>query len=425
MRFIRPTMSIKIPMAGMLGNAIETYDLLIFGFMTPFLATTFMQESGETDLATLFLIFGTAYFSRPLGAVIFGLIADIFGRKKSLVYSMKILTIASILIASLPTTNMIGSSAIILLTVLRFIQGFSYGNEFVNSITFLYEHAQPWEKCYKSSFAISGSDFGILAASAITLLLTSILDHNQMSTWGWRIAFALSAPGGLLAVYMRNRFPETMDFIKIKFEKSNTPKQSFFGGVAHIKNNLKHYIPLLSIVIFGSYVTYLLFLYLPTISVSSQSLSKNPILIMNCISALILVIFIPFFGKLADKLSMHKIIIFSIIGIILFGTPFLTMASHISSYTLFILQILTAISCAALFCCGSIATIKSFPVGSRGFGSSILYTSPVSIIGGMAPFITLKITSMINTNWSILILFLPLALFALIGAFCLEKGSLR
>lgn len=414
----------KICLTGAIGNALEAYDLLIFGFMASVLADAFMPDTNAVGgILRLFFVFGVSYFARPLGGVFFGIIADLLGRKQSLIISMTAITLCSVIISILPTSQILGIPPLFFLVLMRVIQGFSYGNEFTNSIIFIYEHAEYKEKYYRSSFAIIGTTLGFLIASAVTLALRSTLSPDEMIRWGWRLAFVFSIFGGIVALYIRKNLPETMVFIRNQ-SRGSFDIHNIFSGVSYLKEQWKSTFSLMFIVIFGSYLTYFVFLYIPSFMGAMGLLkSSNDLLIMSCISTFIVIFFIPFFGKLADKYSIYKIIFWSIISTMLFGTLYLLSLQSFSFLYIFPLQLMTSISSAALSCCASVAIIRFLPSETRGICSSFVYTLPVVLFGGMGPYLTLLATSAIKGSWSILAVFLPFSLLALTGAFFLKNNE--
>jgi MHS family proline/betaine transporter-like MFS transporter len=210
----------KITFLSSLGAALEYYDFMIYGLLVPILTPLFFTSGDSlTNFAKAFSIFALGYFARPLGGLIFGLIADRRGRRVAFTSTMFIMAFATCLIGLLPTAASIGSMAAWLLVVCRVLQGISFGAELPGAITVVSECNARSSRGLQCGFVISSTSVGAILATLMLSLITGILPEESIKEWGWRIPFLL---GGILAVIslvLRQSMRETPAFEAIKMRQ--------------------------------------------------------------------------------------------------------------------------------------------------------------------------------------------------------------
>jgi MHS family proline/betaine transporter-like MFS transporter len=145
---------------------------------------------------------------RPLGSLLFGHIGDKMGRKTALTISVALMAIPTFLIGARPTYQQIGLTASVLLVLMRLLQGLSVGGEYTISAIFLVEHSAPGQRGFFGSFAEIGACSGILLASAVSGLVTTVLDPAMVDSWGWRIPFLIGVTVGIVGLYIRRHLVE-------------------------------------------------------------------------------------------------------------------------------------------------------------------------------------------------------------------------
>ncbi len=181
------TSSLRIIAAASIGNALEWFDLLVYGYFAVTISRLFFPSSDQTvSLMLAFGTFGVSYLVRPLGALVLGAYADKAGRKASLAVSIYLMTIGTLLMAIIPTYSTIGILAPAAILIARLIQGFSVGGEFGGSTAFLVEHGSK-RKGFFASFQWAGQGLAAVLASLFGVGLTTMLTPEQISGWGWRV----------------------------------------------------------------------------------------------------------------------------------------------------------------------------------------------------------------------------------------------
>ena len=204
----------RILAAALAGTAVEFYDFYVYATAAAlvFGPLFFPAESESAQLLLSLMSFGLPFFARPVGAIAFGHFGDRIGRKSTLVASLLLMGISTLLIAFLPTYEMVGWVAPTLLCILRFGQGFGLGGEWGGAALLAVENApKGWEARFGSAPQL-GAPLGFLAANGLFLLLGVWLPEDAFNDWGWRVPFLLSAVLVGLGLWVRLRIGETPAF---------------------------------------------------------------------------------------------------------------------------------------------------------------------------------------------------------------------
>jgi MFS family permease len=201
--------------AGSVGNFIEWYEFGVYGYFATVVAERFFTPAGGSaaeGLVRTYASFGLAFFFRPLGAALFGRLADRLGRRPVLILVVALMTGATALIGLLPTYAQAGVVAPWLLTFLRAVQGLSAGGEFGGAVAILTECAPPGQRGLYGAWQSFTVALGLLGGAGLAAGLASVLTKSQLSAWGWRLPFLLALPLGALALWLRVGLDETPEF---------------------------------------------------------------------------------------------------------------------------------------------------------------------------------------------------------------------
>ncbi|KNB21538.1 membrane protein, partial [Salmonella enterica subsp. enterica serovar Typhimurium] len=205
----------RVIVSASIGNALEWFDLVVYGFFAVTIAKLFFPTGNDTVSLLLTLgTFGVSFFMRPLGAIVIGAYADRAGRKAALTLSIVLMMVGTLLIAIMPTYAAIGVLAPVGIVIARMVQGFSAGGEFGSATAFLAEHA-PQRRGFFSSWQVASQGLTTLLAAGFGALLTGNLSPEAMASWGWRIPFFFGLLIGPVAYYIRRRLDETPEFLDI------------------------------------------------------------------------------------------------------------------------------------------------------------------------------------------------------------------
>jgi len=369
-----------------IGGGLEMYDFTIYVFFAPILAMLFFPpQNNLIPLLNTFVIFAVGYFARPLGAIVFGHYGDRFGRKKGMLVSIAIMAISTVLIGLLPTYAAIGIAAPICLVVLRFFQGIAVGGDLAGAITFVAEYADNGKRGLACSFVFCAVNFGLLLASAIGALLTSLLSHEALIFWGWRLAFILGLLIGIIGLYLRSRVAETPYFSRLEHNHDvlKVPLLHLFR--MHSVRILQG----IGLVWLFSVIIAQVFLYMPTYLFTVAHLKMDTALIVNSVNILIFSLCIPLAGYLSDKIGRKSIILIAAFLFVIFAYPLYILLNSSNFIVMFAALISFAILSAAIVGTVPSALTEMFPTHVRYSGVAFSYNISCALFAGLTPvFVT-------------------------------------
>ena len=199
--------------AATIGNVLEWFDFLVYGFFAVYLAEVFFPANDpNVSLLITFGTFGLSYVARPLGALIVGTYTDRHGRKAGLTLSIGLMMIGTVLMVITPSYATIGLAAPIIIMLARILQGFSVGGEFGSAVAFLVEHGGA-RKGFSASWQWATTGIVSVIVALFGVALTTLLTHQQLVDWGWRIPYVFGLLVGPAGLYIRARVSETADFL--------------------------------------------------------------------------------------------------------------------------------------------------------------------------------------------------------------------
>lgn len=228
----------KVITASSVGTMIEWYDFYIFGSLAPIIATQFFPKENPTAafLATL-AAFGVGFVIRPFGAIVFGRLGDIVGRKYTFLLTLLIMGGSTFAIGLIPSYDTIGILAPIIVFVLRALQGLALGGEYGGAAIYVAEHAPEGKKGYFTSFIQTTATFGLFISLAVILTCKSFMSTEAFSSWGWRIPFLVSIFLVIVSYYIRTKMEESPVFKELKAagKTSKNPLKESFGKWPNLK----------------------------------------------------------------------------------------------------------------------------------------------------------------------------------------------
>lgn len=381
---------LRIRIAGMLGNLIETFDMAICGLLSIYLAKYLIGNEAQ-GLSIIFATFFAGYLARPIGAMVLGLFSDGYGRKITLAASILVMGIATTLIGFIPPASSTGIASIVVLLMLRIIQSFSCGSEYLNSSAYLVENSDASTKGYAGSWASFGSMSGFLLASIVALTVAWLMQIYPEFEWAiWRAPFILALVGSSFGLYVRLCIPESREFVAY-YANHQRPKISslFFQSFQYIAEHKSRSLYVFLLSCLGVTTTFQIYIYAPVQSHIYGSFSDRQIMISNIISLLVLLAVFPFIGKLSDKINKEKIVVFASLGLMVLSQPFFYFLSY-GTYSEFILmQSLISIPAAAYYATVPVMLTEMFPINLRCSVLSVLYSTAASLSAGLAPLLSL------------------------------------
>src|SRR5271170_1585379 len=376
----RPRASLtRVIVAASLGNALEWFDFLVYGYFAVTISKVFFPSANETAslLATLGT-FSVSFLVRPIGAILIGAYTDRAGRKAGLTLSILLMVVGTTMTALMPGYATIGLAAPILILLARVMQGFSVGGEFGSAVTFLAEQTAS-RKGFVASWQWASTGITGALASGFGILLTNTLSAEQVVDGGWRVPFLFGILIGPVGLYIRRRLDETPEYAEIK--PTRTP----------VRDVLREH-PIEVLLAMGAAVvsnsSAYIILYIPTYAMKEMHLPQATGFTATFVGAVILGIVSPFAGHLSDKFGRSGI---------LTGTAWLFF---LTTFPIFYLMVAHPSLATAIFAAGWLSLVKAgysgvlpsqlaelFPTPVRGIGVSLSFAIAVTIFGGFTPFV--------------------------------------
>ncbi len=228
----------KVITASSVGTMIEWYDFYIFGSLAPIIASQFFPKENPTAafLATL-AAFGVGFVIRPFGAIVFGRLGDIVGRKYTFLLTLLIMGGSTFAIGLIPSYEKIGILAPIIVFLLRAMQGLALGGEYGGAAIYVAEHAPEGKKGFFTSFIQTTATIGLLISLAVILACKALMSPEDFASWGWRIPFLVSIFLVIVSYYIRRKMDESPAFTELKTQGkiSKNPLKESFGKWSNLK----------------------------------------------------------------------------------------------------------------------------------------------------------------------------------------------
>lgn len=371
-----------------LGTIVEYYDYSLYGFSAGIIAVKFFSNTDYlTSLINVFAVYAVAYLSKPIGAMFFGRIGDLYGRKIVLNITIIGIVIPTAIIGLLPEYSSIGAWGAVILILCRFMQGIFVAGEYDGAAIYVIEHLGEKYRSTASSITRCTGVIGILLGIGVT----NFFNSHIFPDWGWRIPFLISLPLALVVLFFRRKLDETPEF---KITKKNNIK------IEKLSNLIKRQWRLILMVIFlagGFGVTYqiaIIFMkqYLPIIMPQSALvISTFSVLIVVCFAAAM-----PIAGLLADRYSALMIIRISLFGTIL-ASLFFIIGIYYEMLNLVLGASLILATCVApVNALAHGIFVKAFSVNNRYRSISLGHTTGAMLMGGTANYICLLVMKYLN-----------------------------
>ncbi len=221
----------KVIFASSLGTVFEWYDFYLYATLAPFFAALFFPPGNETAaLLSAFATYAAGFLVRPFGALVFGRIGDLVGRKYTFLVTITFMGGATFLVGLLPTYQSIGWAAPVLLVMLRLVQGLALGGEYGGAATYVAEHAPHEKRGFDTSWIQTTATLGFFLALLVIGVARVYMDAAEFAAWGWRIPFWLSLILLVFSIYIRLKLNESPVFQKMKDENkgSDSPLHDSF-----------------------------------------------------------------------------------------------------------------------------------------------------------------------------------------------------
>jgi MFS family permease len=298
----------KVALTALAGTSIEWYDFFLYGAAAALIFPTafFGEATPSTALILSLLTFAAGFIARPIGGIIFGHYGDRVGRKKTLVMALILMGVSSTLIGLLPTYAMIGVTAPILLTSLRFAQGLAIGGQWGGAMLLVTESAPSNQRGYYGAFAQAGAPVGVILANLAFIITSSLVSEESFYSWGWRIPFLASAVLIGISMYIQLNLEDTKAFKELQAlresQKDDTEEVIRRSPILEAIRKYPTRIALAAGAFLSIQVTfYILIAFLLAYGVSSADVSRDDMLTAVLIASAIMVPFQFMFSSYSDR----------------------------------------------------------------------------------------------------------------------------
>jgi MHS family proline/betaine transporter-like MFS transporter len=373
-----PAAAARLITAASLGNALEFYEILVYGYFAVVISKVFFPAENETVSIMVTLgSFGASFLARPVGAVFLGDYGDRKGRKSALTLSILLMTIGTGLMTMMPSYNTLGLAAPVLVICARLLQGFSVGGEFASSTAFLVEH-RPDRAGFFGSWQWSSQGLAALIATSFGVLLTATMTASDLQAWGWRIPFGFGLLIGPLGYYIRSHMEETPAFLDSG--AAHAPLRELF--IAQWDRLL------LTIgAVAASTSSQYILVYMPTYAIRELDLPSSTGFAAAVVAAALQTVAVPFVGMFVDVVGQSRVMIAAAALFVVSAYPaFAIVEGHRSLAVLML--VVCWFSLLKSFFSGALPSLmgKIFPVQTRVSGMALSYNISVPVFGGFAPF---------------------------------------
>ncbi|MFN2386737.1 MAG: MFS transporter [Thermoanaerobaculia bacterium] len=299
----------RVIFASSLGTVFEWYDFYLYATLAPFFAALFFPPGNDTAaLLSAFATYAAGFLVRPFGALVFGRIGDLVGRKYTFLVTIVVMGAATAAVGLLPTYARIGIAAPILLTLLRLLQGLALGGEYGGAATYVAEHSRPERRGWSTGWIQTTATLGFFLSLLVIGGMRATMDEETFKDWGWRLPFLVSIVLLAFSIYIRLKLEESPVFRQMKAEGkgSKAPLKESFARWSNLK--------LVLLALFGAtagqgvvwYTGQFWALFFLTITLKMHFLTAY---VLIAIALLLGTPFFVFFGALSDRIGRKRIIL--------------------------------------------------------------------------------------------------------------------
>lgn len=383
----------RVVVASMAGTVVEWYEFFLYGTAATLVFNKIFFSETTSELNAIFLAFATyavGFVARPVGGVVFGHYGDKYGRKKLLQFSLLLVGVATFLMGCLPTFGQIGYWAPGLLVTLRFIQGFAVGGEWGGAVLLVAEHSPDRQRGFWASWPQAGVPVGNLLATVVLLVLTGTLSDADFLSWGWRVAFWLSAVVVLIGYYIRTKVTDAPIFVAAQQEAERI-KASSYSVVEVLKRYPRGVFTAMGLRFGENIMYYLVVTFTITYLKVQVGADTNSILRYLLVAHAVHFAIVPFVGYLADRFGRRPVYM---VGAVLgatwgfFAFPMMNSGNYVVITAAVTLGLMIH---AFMYAPQPAIMAEMFPTRMRYSGVSLGYQVTSIVAGSLAPLIAVKL----------------------------------
>jgi MHS family alpha-ketoglutarate permease-like MFS transporter len=391
----RHRLPVRTLVSASIGNAVEWFDWTVYATFLVYFSTQFFPKENEAlALIGTTSAYALAFFFRPLGGWLLGRFADLRGRKAGMLLTILLMAGGSMVIAVLPTYEAVGWLAPILLLLARIAQGMSLGGEVSNASAYLAEIAPAERRGRYSAFFYISTGTSLLAASLLGVLLTNVLDEDQLQSYGWRIAFAAGGLLGIVGLWLRRSLSETEQFEE-NAAKARATKNPLW---LTIREHPRAVLQLCAFTMLSTLSYYTFFSALTPFAINFRGADANDVFVALSIGTALFVACCYPFGALSDRFGRKPQMLVWSAGIAVLIVP-LSYLVRDSLASLVVVFVVGLVLYALLASIAPAIMSELFPTELRATGIGAWYNLTVAIFGGTAPLVITTLSEADHPLW--------------------------
>lgn len=362
-----------------IGNALEFYDFLTFGFFAVYISRAFFPADDPVfSLLSTLATFGIGFTTRPIGAIVIGSMGDRLGRRPAMLMSFGLMGIAIVGLALTPSYAAIGPAAPIIVIFWRLVQGFALGGEVGPSTAYLVEAAPPRHRGFFVSWQSASQQVAVLASGLVGTALVANMNDQQLQDWGWRIAMLIGVVIVPFGFIIRRTLPETHEA-----PRQGAPKR---GIAIDYGPHAKLIVLGLIMLAFSTIGTYVIN-YMSTYALTTLKLPKEISFGIIIVQGVVGILMIPAAGALSDRIGRRPVMLVFGTVLLLSIVPVFWLMTHNTTVYVFYAGVATLVTLQGFTAAPIIVLLtEQLPGHIRSGSIAIIYATAIAIFGGSAQF---------------------------------------